>query len=75
MRAVAHAGQGSGGASRWAEQSNGASMSASERKLAAREGYKAMGGRKSRAKRKMGGEMGARDKGGALDDGRFEAPW
>lgn len=69
---------GSGNAGRWADAgaSSGA-LTPSERKLAAREGYKALGGRKSRAKRKMGGDLGARDKGGAtvIDDGRFDAPW
>lgn len=71
-----YAGMGSGGAARWADQGAGA-MTPTERKVAAREGYKAMGGRKSRAKRKMGGEMGMKDKGGAavVDDGRFDAPW
>ncbi|ORX34743.1 hypothetical protein BD324DRAFT_582961 [Kockovaella imperatae] len=70
-----HAGQGSGGAAKWVSMASNGPMSPSERKLAARENYKALGGRKSRAKRKMGGEMGARDKGGAVDDGRFDAPW
>ncbi|TYJ54911.1 hypothetical protein B9479_004419 [Cryptococcus floricola] len=69
-----YAGMGSGGASRW-EPVAGEAPSSTERKLAARDAYKAMGGRKSRAKRKMGGDMGSKDKGGALDDGRFDAPW
>ncbi|ORY22615.1 hypothetical protein BCR39DRAFT_551155 [Naematelia encephala] len=71
----AHAGSGSGGAAKWVGVGDEGGMTPTERKLAAREGYKAMGGRKSRSKRKMGGEMGARDKGGAVDDGRFDAPW
>jgi hypothetical protein len=51
-------------------------MTPTERKAAARENYKALGGRKSRMKRKMGGELGARDKGGVVvDDGRFDAPF
>lgn len=51
-------------------------MTPTERKVAAREVYKAMGGRKAKGKRKMAGEFGARDKGGAVeDDGRFDAPW
>ena len=70
----AFAGMGSGSASRWAEDEVG--VTSTERKVAARENYKALGGRKSRAKRKMGGTMGARDKTGAVpDDGRFDAPW
>jgi hypothetical protein len=71
----AHAGLGAGSAARWAAEGHGEVGSNSERKLAAREGYKALGGRKSRAKRKMGGELGSKDKGGAVDDGRFDAPW
>jgi hypothetical protein len=67
-------GQGSGGASRWAGTGQG-SMTPTERKVAAREGYKAMGGRKARGKRKMGGELGQKDKGMIVDDGRFDAPW
>ena len=71
-----YAGLGSGNASKWASTNGDAgSMTPGERKLAAREGYKAMGGRKSRAKRTMGGGLGVRDKGGAVDDGRFDAPW
>lgn len=70
-----HAGMGSGNASRWAETGNQGSLTPTERKLAAREGYKALGGRKARSKRKMGGEMGMRDKTGVVDDGRFDAPW
>lgn len=73
-----HAGLGSGNAGRWADSGPAGGMTPTERKVAAREGYKAMGGRKSRAKRKMGGELGARDRGGAsqiVDDGRFDAPW
>lgn len=52
-------------------------MTPTERKVAAREGYKALGGRKSRAKRRMGGEFGARDRagGGDEDDPRYTAPW
>lgn len=50
-------------------------MSETERKVAARENYRAMGGRKARGKRRMGGELGGRDKGGAVDDGRFDAPF
>lgn len=67
-------GQGSGGASRWAASGQG-SMTPTERKVAAREGYKALGGRKARNKRKMGGELGSKDKGAVVDDGRFDAPW
>lgn len=70
-----YAGMGSGTASRWADEDASGAMTPGERKIAAREGYKAMGGRKSRAKRKMGGDLGSRDKGGAVDDGRFDAPW
>lgn len=70
-----HAGMGAGAAARWANEQTTGIVSSTERKLAAREGYKAMGGRKSRAKRKMGGDLGSRDKGGAVDDGRFDAPW
>ncbi|TXT06126.1 hypothetical protein VHUM_03599 [Vanrija humicola] len=70
-----HAGMGSGNASRWADAGNQGSLTPTERKLAAREGYKALGGRKARNKRKMGGEMGMRDKTGVVDDGRFDAPW
>ena len=67
---------GAGSAARWASEGDGESYATrSERKLAAREEYKALGGRKSRAKRKMGGELGSKDKGGAADDGRFDAPW
>nr|ODN88730.1 hypothetical protein L203_02744 [Cryptococcus depauperatus CBS 7841] len=69
-----YVGMGSGNASRW-EPLVGELPKASERKLAAREAYKTLGGRKSRAKRKMGGELGSKDKGGAIDDGRFDAPW
>lgn len=73
-----HAGTGAGNASRWAETAGTGSLTPTERKLAAREGYKALGGRKSRAKRKMGGEYGQRDKtgaGGLEDDPRFSCPW
>lgn len=76
-----HAGLGSGNAQRWNDGPTGASgsLTPSERKLAAREGYKAMGGRKARTKRKMGGEFGARDKGGASqidgEDQRFTCPF
>lgn len=72
-----YAGLGSGNASRWGGTESG-TLTPSERKLAARDEYKALGGRKSRRKRKMGGELGARDKGGAaaiVDDGRFDCPW
>jgi len=70
-----YAGMGSGGAAKWNVEGEGV-MTPSERKIAARENYKALGGRKSRMKRKMGGEMGARDKGGVVvDDGRFDAPF
>ncbi|WWC58220.1 uncharacterized protein I303_100756 [Kwoniella dejecticola CBS 10117] len=72
----AYKGLGSGNAARWAQDdSDGGALSSSERKAQAREGYKALGGRKSKTKRKMGGELGGKDKGGANDDGRFEAPW
>jgi len=70
-----HAGTGSGGAVKWQIVGSEGTQTPSERKLAAREGYKAMGGRKAKSKRKMGGDLGARDKGGATDDGRFDAPW
>lgn len=74
-----HAGLGSGGAARWQEGQNGSgALTPGERKIVAREGYKALGGRKSRAKRKMGGEYGARDKTGVAgleDDTRFTCPW
>ncbi|WVQ80274.1 hypothetical protein IAT38_002379 [Cryptococcus sp. DSM 104549] len=70
-----YAGQGSGSAARWAEAEAESGMTATERKVAAREQYKALGGRKSKMKRKMGGELGGKDKGGALEDGRFDAPW
>ena len=71
-----YSGLGSGGANKWAgSEADGTALTSTERKIAARETYKAMGGRKSRAKRKMGGELGTRDKGGAVDDGRFDAPW
>ncbi len=66
---------GAGSASRWASEGVAREMTATERKVAAREGYKALGGRKSRAKRKMGGDLGSKDKGGAVNDGRFDAPW
>ncbi|OXC71155.1 hypothetical protein AYX13_00021 [Cryptococcus neoformans] len=69
-----YAGLGSGNSSRW-EAIGGEAPSSTERKLAAREVYKSLGGRKSRIKRKMGGELGAKDKGGAIDDNRFDAPW
>lgn len=71
-----YAGLGSGGASKWMTDEGG-SLTPGERKVMAREGYKALGGRKSRMKRKMGGEFGSRDKTGAavVDDGRFDAPW
>lgn len=75
----AYAGLGSGGASKWVTDDGGGAgggvMTPGEKKIAAREGYKAMGGRKVRGKRKMGGDLGVRDKGGAVDDGRFDAPW
>lgn len=71
-----YSGLGSGGAGKWAREGEGA-LTPTERKVAAREGYKALGGRKSRQKRKMGGEMGMKDKAGGagVDDGRFDAPW
>lgn len=50
-------------------------MTSTERKVAAREQYRALGGRKARGKRGMGGEMGGKDRGGAVEDGRFDAPW
>lgn len=73
----AHAGLGSGNAARWAETASEGAMTPWERKLAAREVYKSMGGRKARSKRKMGGDMGSRDRGGlaAEDDPRFAAPF
>ena len=74
----AHAGMGSGGASRWSDNNGSGTLTPSERKIAAREGYKSLGGRKSRTKRKMGGEFGARDKTGAgdlEDDPRYTCPW
>ena len=72
----AHAGMGAGSVERWAADGEGGLYSSStERKVAARQEYKALGGRKSKAKRKMGGEYGSKDKGGAIDDGRFDAPW
>jgi hypothetical protein len=70
-----YAGLGSGGASKWEGGGDAGSMTPTERKLAAREVYKALGGRKARGKRRMAGELGTRDKGGAVDDGRFDAPW
>ncbi|KAI9635834.1 uncharacterized protein MKK02DRAFT_24998 [Dioszegia hungarica] len=70
----AHAGAGSGGAARWAP-AEGEGMTSTERKVAAREQYRALGGRKARGKRGMGGEMGGKDRGGAVEDGRFDAPW
>lgn len=69
-----YAGAGSGGAAKWSVV-EGEGMTATERKIAARENYRSMGGRKARNKRGMGGELGGRDKGGAIDDGRFDAPW
>ncbi|WWC66646.1 uncharacterized protein I206_100550 [Kwoniella pini CBS 10737] len=70
-------GLGSGNASKWIQDDSdgGGGLSSSEKKQQAREGYKALGGRKSKSKRKMGGELGGKDKGGANDNGRFEAPW
>lgn len=75
-----HAGTGSGGAAKWGHTAGGdggdaGGMTPTEKKVAARENYRAMGGRKSRGKRRMGGELGSRDRGGAVDDGRFDAPW
>ncbi|WVF65976.1 hypothetical protein IAT40_000714 [Kwoniella sp. CBS 6097] len=70
-----YAGLGSGNKARWAAEDDESGLSSSERKVAARENYKALGGRKSKTKRKMGGELGGKDKGGAVDDGRFDAPW
>lgn len=70
-----YAGMGSGNASRWAESTGTGSMTPTERKVAARQEYKALGGRKSRTKRRMGG-VGAR-KAAEIDDDdpRFTAPW
>ncbi|KAK8845514.1 hypothetical protein IAR55_006229 [Kwoniella newhampshirensis] len=70
-----YSGLGSGSAARWAEAESEAALSSTEKKMAARENYKSLGGRKSKTKRKMGGTLGSKDKGGAVDDGRFEAPW
>lgn len=73
-----HAGLGSGNAARWNEAPGAAgSLTPTERKVAARESYKSMGGRKARTKRKMGGEMGARDKGGAstMYEAELSCPW
>lgn len=69
----AHSGLGSGNAARWAEQEAAAgAMTPGERKNAAREIYKSMGGRKARGKNRMG----AVDRGGAAeDDPRFTAPF
>ena len=68
-----HAGLGSGNAARWAEQEAAAgALTPGERKNAAREVYKSMGGRKARGKNRMG----AGDKGGiAEDDPRFTSPF
>lgn len=74
----AHAGLGSGNAARWAEAESALeSMTPGERKVAAREVYKSMGGRKAKNKRKMGGDLGSRDRGGMADesDARFTAPF
>lgn len=74
----AHAGLGSGNAAKWADAAGAeGSMTPSERKLAAREAYKSMGGRKARSKNKMGSSMGPRDRGGLADesDPRFSAPF
>ncbi|WWC85906.1 uncharacterized protein L201_000776 [Kwoniella dendrophila CBS 6074] len=68
-------GLGSGNASKWQNEDSDGGLSSSEKKLQARENYKSLGGRKSKTKRKMGGELGGKDKGGAIDDGRFDAPW
>lgn len=72
-----HAGTGSGhaGSGRWGDGTG--SMTPTERKVAAREGYKALGGRKSRGKRRMGGEFGAKNRAGGVDDDdpRYTAPW
>ncbi|WWD22467.1 hypothetical protein CI109_106960 [Kwoniella shandongensis] len=70
-----YSGLGSGSAARWAEAESEAALSSTEKKVIARENYKALGGRKSKTKRKMGGTLGSKDKGGAVEDGRFEAPW
>ncbi|WRT63752.1 uncharacterized protein IL334_000677 [Kwoniella shivajii] len=71
----AYKGLGSGNAVKWAMEDAEGSLSSTERKAQARENYKSLGGRKSKSKRKMGGTLGGKDKGGAVDDGRFEAPW
>jgi hypothetical protein len=68
----AHAGLGSGNAARWAEAEAAAGvMTPGERKNAAREIYKSMGGRKARGKNKKGGEA----IGLAGDDPRFTSPF
>ena len=73
------AGQGSGRAENWSTAEGLEAMTPSERKIASREAYKALNGRKARNKRKMAGEYGTRDKGGAGgfddDDSRFTAPF
>ena len=71
-----HAGLGSGSADAW--DSANVPMTNTERKVVARENYKALKGRKARSKRKMGGEYGSRDRGGAddvEDDSQFSAPF
>ncbi|EIW68144.1 hypothetical protein TREMEDRAFT_69593 [Tremella mesenterica DSM 1558] len=68
-----YSGLGSGNKERWVEENE--EMSNTARKVLARERYKEMRGRKSKEKRKMGGELGIRDKGGLGDVSRFEAPW
>jgi hypothetical protein len=66
----AHAGLGSGNAARWAEaDAASGSLTPGERKNAAREVYKSMGGRKARGKNKP------RERGPAADDPRFTAPF
>lgn len=73
-RGHSYAGMGSGHAARWVAE-EGTAMTPTERKIAAREGYKGLGGRKSKAKRKVGMEIGRDKGGGEPDDGRFDAPW
>ncbi|KAL7418769.1 hypothetical protein Q5752_006452 [Cryptotrichosporon argae] len=68
----AHRGAGAGHAGRWAAETDLATPD----KAAMREAYKSHGGRKVGSKRRMGGQMGRRDKTGVDDDdGRFDAPW
>jgi hypothetical protein len=65
---------GSGNAAKWAElEAAAGTMTPGERKNAAREVYKSMGGRKARGKNKRGG---ATAPGGiAEDDPRFTSPF